>query len=107
MTYSAMASTTFNEKTYISKVLKAIYYEYTMSIDKIITHFYMLEFGNDVEKKQATLEAYHKAGELKTKTLYSILYFKINKAIDTGEELEAIHLESGYVECDDCDECEV
>lgn len=99
MTYSSMASTSFNEKLFISEVLKAIYYDYATSIDRIVARYYMIEFANDIEKKNATIENYRKTGEFPLRSLYYILYFKVNKAIDDGE-IDMYYGNSGCTECD-------
>lgn len=98
MTYLEMASTTFNEKTFIAEVLKTYYYDYAESINTIFARHYFREFGNDIEKKNATIESYTKTGEYQIRTLYDILYFKVNKAIDDGE------MDVYYGDHSDCDD---
>lgn len=85
MSYSTMSSTLFDEKAYISAVLEKVYWDYGNSILSIIYHHYMEEIGRDVEKEKAILDSYRNAGETFHKSLYDILYFKVNKAIDNGE----------------------
>lgn len=80
-----MSSTMFDEKAYISSVLEKIYYDYGNSILSIIHRHYMTEIGKDAEKEEAILATYRDAGDTLHKSLYDILYFKINKAIDDGE----------------------
>jgi len=90
MAYTMMTSTTFNEAKYISAALEKIYYDYSTRIDRIILDHYMLEIGHDLEKEAALLESYRNEGKATHGTLYDILYFKVNKAID-GEEMESYY----------------
>jgi hypothetical protein len=45
----------------------------------------MSEIGNDVEKEAAIFESYRNSGETAYISLYELLYFKVDKAIDSGE----------------------
>jgi len=93
-----MASNTFDEAKYISAALEKIYYDYSTRIDRVILDHYMLEIGNDLEKEAALLESYRKEGMATHRTLYDILYFKVNKAID-GEEMESYYLRDEETYC--------
>ncbi len=85
MSYSTMSSTLFDEKAYISEALRKVHWDYASSIRIILYRHYMSEIGHDLEKEAAIFESYRKAGETFHISLYEILYFKVNKAIDDGE----------------------
>jgi len=85
MSYSAMSSPLFDEKAYVSAALHKVYWDYANSIRNVIYRHYMSEIGNDVEKEAAIFESYRNAGETAYISLYELLYFKVDKAIDNGE----------------------
>jgi hypothetical protein len=45
----------------------------------------MSEIGNDAEKEAAIFESYRNSGETAYISLYELLYFKVDKAIDNGK----------------------
>lgn len=85
MPYSTMTSTTFDEATYISAALDKIYYDCAKCIDRIILDHYMQEIGHDLAKEAAIFESYLSTANTPYRTLYDILYFKVNNALDSEE----------------------
>ena len=85
MSYSAMSSPLFDEKAYVSAALHKVYWDYANSIRNVIYRHYMSEIGNDAEKEAAIFESYRNSGETAYISLYELLYFKVDKAIDNGE----------------------
>lgn len=94
MPYLPMPSTTFDEATYISTALAKIHYDYSSRIDKIILDHYMEEIGHDLEREAAIYESYRSKGETPYRSLYDILYFAVNKAIDS-EEMYSFYPDDG------------
>ena len=94
MPYSPMTSTTFDEATYISTALAKIQCDYSTRIDRIILDHYMVEIGHDLEREAAIYDSYRSKGETPYRSLYDILYFAVNKAIDS-DEMHSFYLDDG------------